>query len=60
MPWLLVGYMFLFVHRPFEVWPVLGDLRVERIYMLVMIVAWTVAAPALDPASGKKCHATAW
>ena len=45
MPWLLVGYMFLFVHRPFEIWPVLGDLRVERIYMLGMIVAWAVASP---------------
>ena len=24
MVWLLLGYMFLFIHRPFEVWPVLG------------------------------------
>ncbi len=45
MPWLLVGYMFLFVHRPFEVWPILGDLRVERLYMLGMVVAWLVASP---------------
>ena len=45
MPWLLVGYMFLFIHRPFEVWPVLGDLRVERLYMAGMIVAWLLASP---------------
>lgn len=34
MPWILVGYMFLFIHRPFEVWPWLGDLQVERLYMI--------------------------
>jgi O-antigen ligase len=34
MPWLLIGYMFLFIHRPFEVWPWLGDLQVERVYMI--------------------------
>jgi hypothetical protein len=40
MHWLLIGYMFLFIHRPFEVWPALGDLRIERIYMLFTIGAW--------------------
>ena len=34
MRWLLIGYMFLFIDRPFEVWPWLGDLHVERVYML--------------------------
>jgi hypothetical protein len=34
MLWVLIGYMWLFIHRPFEVWPTLGDLHVERIYML--------------------------
>ena len=43
MHWLLIGYMFLFVHRPFEVWPELGDLRIERIYMLVTLVVWSVS-----------------
>src|SRR6516162_9559003 len=38
--WLLIGYMWLFIHRPFEVWPALGDFRVELIYMLVTIAAW--------------------
>lgn len=42
MPYLLVGYMFLFIDRPFEVWSWLGDLRVERIYMLLTLVAWLV------------------
>src|SRR6516164_5096178 len=41
MLWLLLGYMFLFIHRPFEIWPVLGEFRIERIYMLgtLLIVA---------------------
>jgi O-antigen ligase len=34
MIWLLIGYMFLFIHRPFEVWPALGTFHLERIYML--------------------------
>jgi O-antigen ligase len=42
MHWLLIGYMFLFIHRPFEVWPWLGELRVERIYMLVTLAVWLV------------------
>src|SRR5919198_741557 len=44
MLWILIGYMFLFIHRPFEVWPFLGDLHVERIYML-----GAMAAVALNP-----------
>lgn len=39
---LLIGYMFLFIDRPFEVWKWLGDLHVERIYMLFTIAAWFV------------------
>ncbi|HVS37578.1 MAG TPA: O-antigen ligase family protein [Gemmataceae bacterium] len=42
MIWLLGVYMWLFVHRPFEIWPVLGDLQIERIYMLLMIAYWAV------------------
>jgi hypothetical protein len=34
MIWVLIGYMFLFIHRPFEIWPALGDIHVERIYMI--------------------------
>lgn len=43
MRWLLIGYMFLFIDRPFEVWPWLGDLHVERVYMLVTLAVWTFA-----------------
>src|SRR5689334_13201800 len=42
MRWVLIGYMFLFIHRPFEVWPVLGDLHVERVYMVGALLALTV------------------
>jgi O-antigen ligase len=44
MLWLLIGYMFLFIHRPFEVWPWLGDFHLERIYMLGTLfaaIAWS-------------------
>ena len=40
MCWLIAGYMWLFIHRPFEVWPRLGDLRIERVYMLITLAAW--------------------
>lgn len=40
MFWLLVGYMFLFIHRPFEIWPILGDLRIELVYMLITGITW--------------------
>ncbi|OWK40258.1 O-antigen ligase family protein [Fimbriiglobus ruber] len=42
MHWLLIGYMFLFIHRPFEVWPALGDMHVERVYMLATLAAWVL------------------
>jgi O-antigen ligase len=44
MLWILLGYMFLFVHRPFEIWTILGDLHVERIYMLAALLV-AAAAP---------------
>lgn len=40
MRWLLIGYMFLFIDRPFEVWPWLGDLHIERVYMLFTLAVW--------------------
>jgi hypothetical protein len=42
MHWLLIGYMFLFIHRPFELWPMLGDMHIERVYMLGLLLAWLV------------------
>src|ERR1700691_3559914 len=40
MHWLLIGYMFLFIHRPFEFWTILGDIHLERLYVLGMLVYW--------------------
>ena len=42
MHWLLVGYMFLFIHRPFEFWPLLGDIHLERLYIAFVFVIWLV------------------
>ena len=44
MIWLLCGYMWLFIHRPFEVWPILGTLHIERAYMIVTILYWIFIA----------------
>ena len=35
---------YLYIHRPFEVWPSLGDLRIELIYMILMCGYWLAAA----------------
>lgn len=37
---LLVGYMWLFIHRPFEVWPWLGVLHIERLYIIFTLLFW--------------------
>ncbi|MBY0232260.1 MAG: O-antigen ligase family protein [Gemmataceae bacterium] len=42
MIWLLGIYMWLCIHRPFEVWMWLGALQVERLFMAVLLVAWAV------------------
>jgi hypothetical protein len=44
MVWLLIGYMFLFVHRPFEVWPALGELHLERVYMLMTLAFFAISS----------------
>lgn len=36
--WLVTGYLFLFIFRPYEYWPVLGQFHVERVYMIVLIM----------------------
>ncbi len=43
MIWLLGGYMWLFIHRPFEEWPWLGAMHVERVYMILTILCWATA-----------------
>jgi O-antigen ligase len=40
MRWLLVGYMWLFIHRPFEIWPALGAIRLELVYALFAGGIW--------------------
>jgi hypothetical protein len=44
----LIGYVYLCIHRPFEIWPALSDLRIELIYFIGLIGAWCVA--------GKRFH----
>lgn len=51
MIWLLIGYMWLFIHRPFEVWPWLGAYRIERVYMIFAIVCWFASGRALPRAN---------
>ncbi len=45
MVWILIGYMWLFLHRPFEIWQILATIRLERLYMIFTILAWFVIAP---------------
>ncbi len=47
MIYLLGFYVWLYVHRPFEYYPQLGELQFERIYMIIMVVVW-----ALSPKKG--------
>jgi O-antigen ligase len=42
MFFILIGYMFLFIHRPFEIWPALGEMHLERVYMLGALLAVAV------------------
>jgi hypothetical protein len=36
--------MWLFIHRPFEVWPILGDLHIELVYMLFTGTMWLLSS----------------
>lgn len=49
MIWLLGGYMWLYVHRPFEVWPALGTLQIERVYMILMLLVWMFSPKVWTP-----------
>ncbi len=44
MIYLLIGYMWLFIHRPFEVWPWIGPYHVERVFMLFVLACWAFFA----------------
>jgi O-antigen ligase len=43
--YLLIGYMWLFIHRPFEVWPVLGTIRFEMVYVILTCCYWLFFYP---------------
>jgi hypothetical protein len=47
MIWLLIGYMWLFILRPFEIWPSLYPYHIERVYMIFTIVCWLLSGPSL-------------
>ncbi|MFO0809870.1 MAG: O-antigen ligase family protein [Gemmataceae bacterium] len=57
MIWLILGYVYLCIHRPFEIWPALGDMRIELVYFTTMCAVWFAApkrlrSPALLMAVG--------
>jgi len=47
MIWPLIGYMWMEIHRPFEVWLWLARLYVERWYMICVITYWLLCRPSL-------------
>jgi O-antigen ligase len=42
MIWMICGYIWLFIHRPYEYWTFLGDMRIERIYGGCMVLVWAM------------------
>jgi O-antigen ligase len=44
MVWLLIGYLFLYIYRPFEIWPILGEFRLELMYMIGVGIYWLAVA----------------
>jgi hypothetical protein len=44
MIWLIAGYMWLFLHRPFEIWPWMGTFRIERVSMIFILITWVTVA----------------
>jgi len=47
MIYVLIGYMWLFIHRPWEVWPWMAAYRPERVYMIFAIICWLMSGPTL-------------
>src|SRR5205823_12222734 len=45
MIYLLLGYVYLCIHRPFEIWPAIGDLRVELVYFTLLTLCWIATGP---------------
>ncbi len=42
MIWLLAGYVMLYLYRPWEVFPSLGVIPIERVYMLGVMAFWAI------------------
>lgn len=76
MFWLLCGYMFLYVERPWEIWPIFEGLRIERVYMIFCVIwfllwrgkqfrwsiqhAWVLCFLALHYAFSQFAFSPAW
>lgn len=55
MIWMLIGCIWLFLHRPYEVWTWLAVYHIERAYVIAMVVLWLVRGPSLP--RGNRLHA---
>ena len=42
------------IHRPYEIWPILAAFRIERVYVIFMIVVWLGSGPSLS--RGNRLH----
>lgn len=47
--------MWLYIHRPFEVWSWLGEYRIERVYMIVTMVAGAMSGKLTLPTDRLSC-----
>lgn len=45
MIYLLIGYMWLFIHRPFEIWPILATIHLERMCAILCVCYWLLLHP---------------
>lgn len=43
MIYLILGYIYLAIHRPMEIWPVLEPFRVELVYFSFLCLTWIIA-----------------
>ena len=40
---LIVGYIYLALHRPMEIWPILEPYRIELVYFALLCATWIIA-----------------
>ena len=50
--WFIIFGLWLFMHRPFEIWAFLAAFRVARLYMVLLIAAWLYSLLS-NPNSGR-------